>query len=50
MTKYLVEKETITGEEFMGILNDGSKSEEERVKVKRNKYDSKGVDTYVKSI
>lgn len=29
LTKYLVEKETITGEEFMGILNDGSKSEEE---------------------
>ena len=29
LTKYLVEKETITGEEFMGILNNGSKSEEE---------------------
>ena len=29
LTKYLVEKETITGEEFMGILNNRSKSEEE---------------------
>ena len=29
LTKYLVEKETITGEEFIGILNDRSKSEEE---------------------
>ena len=28
LTKYLVEKETITGEEFMGILNNGNKSEE----------------------
>ena len=28
LTKYLVEKETITGEEFMKILNDGNKSEE----------------------
>lgn len=29
LTKYLVEKETISGEEFMKILNDGNKSEEE---------------------
>ena len=28
LTKYLVEKETITGEEFTKILNDGNKSEE----------------------
>ena len=28
LTKYLVEKETITGEEFMEILNKENKSEE----------------------
>ena len=28
LTKYLIEKETITGEEFMEILNKENKSEE----------------------